>query len=137
MEEAKTEKEREEARRQLKRLREEEQQLLADADELKQKMEKEQNQSRFAEERKQLEQTRNDAQQAAESMQRGESSRALAEANHPEWKVSVLRLERASGPYTCCLARRDEDGIPQTVAVAVDAQTSWDAEPAIVFPSAE
>ncbi len=102
IEEAKTEKEREEARRQLKRLREEEQQLLADADELKQKMEKQENQSRFAEERKQLEQTRNDAQQAAESMQKGESSRALAEGKRAEQGFQKMRDEmrkKASGQF--------------------------------------
>ena len=102
IEEAKTDKEREEAKRQLKRLREEEQQLLADADELKQKMEKQENQSRFAEERKQLEQTRNDAQQAAESMQKGESSRALAEGKRAEQGFQKMRDEmrkKASGQF--------------------------------------
>jgi len=102
IEEAKTEKEREEAKRQLKRLREEEQQLLADADELKQKMEKHENQSRFAEERKQLEQTRNDAQQAAESMQKGESSRALAEGKRAEQGFQKMRddlRKKASGQF--------------------------------------
>ena len=102
IEEAKTEKEREEAKRQLKRLREEEQQLLADADELKQKMEKQENQSRFAEERKQLEQTRNDAQQAAESMQKGESSRALAEGKRAEQGFQKMRddlRKKASGQF--------------------------------------
>ena len=102
IEEAKTEKEREEAKRQLKRLREEEQQLLADADELKQKMEKAENQSRFAEERKQLEQTRNDAQQAAESMQKGESSRALAEGKRAEQGFQKMRddlRKKASGQF--------------------------------------
>jgi hypothetical protein len=101
-EEAKTEKEREEAKRQLKRLREEEQQLLADADELKQKMEKAENQSRFAEERKQLEQTRNDAQQAAESMQKGETSRALAEGKRAEQGFQKIRddlRKKASGQF--------------------------------------
>ncbi len=102
IEEARTEKEREEAKRQLKRLREEEQQLLADADELKQKMEKQENQSRFAEERKQLEQTRNDAQQAAESMQKGESSRALAEGKRAEQGFQKMRddlRKKASGQF--------------------------------------
>jgi len=102
IEEAKTEKEREEAKRQLKRLREEEQQLLADADELKQKMEKQENQSRFAEERKQLEQTRNDAQQAAESMQKGETSRALAEGKRAEQGFQKMRddlRKKASGQF--------------------------------------
>ncbi|GDX10931.1 hypothetical protein LBMAG57_27030 [Verrucomicrobiota bacterium] len=102
IEEAKTEKEREEAKRQLKRLREEEQQLLADADELKQKMEKQENQSRFAEERKQLEQTRNDAQQAAESMQKGETSRALAEGKRAEQGFQKIRddlRKKASGQF--------------------------------------
>ena len=102
IEEAKTEKEREEAKRQLKRLREEEQQLLADADELKQKMEKAENQSRFAEERKQLEQTRNDAQQAAESMQKGETSRALVEGKRAEQGFQKIRddlRKKASGQF--------------------------------------
>jgi len=102
IEEAKTEKEREEAKRQLKRLREEEQQLLADSDELKQKMEKAENQSRFAEERKQLEQTRNDAQQAAESMQKGETSRALAEGKRAEQGFQKIRddlRKKASGQF--------------------------------------
>ncbi|MCX6981078.1 MAG: hypothetical protein NTV08_10055 [Verrucomicrobia bacterium] len=102
IEEAKTEKEREEAKRQLKRLREEEQQLLADADELKQKMEKAENQSHFAGERKQLEQTRNDAQQAAESMQKGETSRALAEGKRAEQGFQKIRddlRKKASGQF--------------------------------------
>src|SRR5437867_9089346 len=48
LQEAKTEGEREEIRRRLKRLREEEQEMLADVDELRQRMERPENQSRMA-----------------------------------------------------------------------------------------
>ncbi len=78
LQEAKTEEEREEARRRLKRLREEEQDLMAGIDELNQRMSKPENQSRMAEARQQLDQTRSEVQRAAEALQDGAVSQALA-----------------------------------------------------------
>ncbi len=70
LQDAKTEPEKEEIRRQLKRLREEEQQVLADLDETRQKMEQSQQQAQLADERQQLDKTRAEAQKAAEAMEK-------------------------------------------------------------------
>jgi hypothetical protein len=76
--EAQTEKEREDVRRRLKRLQEQEQEMLADADEIRQIMDRPENQSRMTDQRRQLEQARNDLQRAAEATQQGQPSQALA-----------------------------------------------------------
>jgi len=62
LQESKTDQEREDVKRRLKRLEEEQQQMLADADEVKQRMERPENQSSMAQEKQQLDQTREDLQ---------------------------------------------------------------------------
>ncbi len=99
---AKDEVEKEDIRRQLKRLREEEQRLLADLDEAQQRMEQSPQQSQLAEERRQLEQTRRDAQQAAEAMQRENATQALASGTRAQRQLDQLRDEfrrRTSGQF--------------------------------------
>lgn len=91
LQEAKSEEEREEIKRRLKRLQEEQQQMLADVDELKQRMERPENQSRMADERQQLEQTRDDLQKASEAAQQGSVSQALASGTRAQRQLQELR----------------------------------------------
>jgi hypothetical protein len=99
---AKTEKEKEDIRRQLKRLREEEQQLLSDLDETQQKMAQSEQQSQFSNERQQLDQTRNEAQQASEAMQKEAASQALASGTRAARQLQQMRDEfrkKTSGQF--------------------------------------
>jgi hypothetical protein len=99
---AKTGKEKEEIARQLKRLREEEQQLLADLDETRQKMEQSPQQAQMAEERKKLEQTRGEAQKTAEAMEKGQTSQALASGTRTQRELQEMRDEfrkKTSGQF--------------------------------------
>jgi hypothetical protein len=88
---AQTEKEKEEIKRQLKRLREEEQQLLADLDEAREKMEQSPQQSQLAEERRKLDETRGDAQKAAEAMEQSSPSQALASGTRAARQLEQMR----------------------------------------------
>src|SRR6185437_5733839 len=67
---AKTDQEREDLQRQLKRLRDEERQMLADVDQLRQRMEQSPNADSNANARQQLDQTRQDVERAAQQMER-------------------------------------------------------------------
>src|SRR5947199_10137936 len=91
LQEARTEQEREENKRRLKRLQEEEQQMLADTDELRQRMDRPENQSRMADERRQLDQTRNDMQRAAEAAHQGAASQALASGTRAQRQLQDMR----------------------------------------------
>lgn len=93
LQEARTEREREEIRRQLKRLQEEEQRMLADVDELRQRMDRPENQSRMADERKQLDQTREEVQKAAEAAGQNAASQALAAGTRAQSQLQQLRDE--------------------------------------------
>ena len=72
-------------------MRDEEQELLADVDELRQRLERPETQSRLAEARQQLEQTRSDVQRAAEALEEGEASPALAAGTRAERQLQQLR----------------------------------------------
>jgi hypothetical protein len=91
--EARTEEEKEAARRELKRLEEEQRQMLADADELKQRMEQQQNQAETAEQREQLDQARENMQQAAEAAAQGQASQALASGTRAQEQMEQMREE--------------------------------------------
>ena len=69
LEAAKTPQAREEIERQLKRLREQQQQILRDTDELRERMEREENRDRMAEARQQIEQSREHVRQASEALE--------------------------------------------------------------------
>lgn len=98
LQQARNETEREELRRQLKRLQEEEQQMLADADELQQRLNRPENQSRLAEQRQQMEQARQNLQRAAEAAGQGSASQALAAGSRAQQQMQQARddLRRAS-----------------------------------------
>ncbi len=91
LQEARTEPEREELRRRLKRLQEEQQDLLADTDELRQRMDRPDNQSSMREESRQLDETREDLRRAAESAGEGSTSQALASGTRAQRKLQDLR----------------------------------------------
>jgi hypothetical protein len=88
---ARTEQEREDIERQLKRLRDEERQMMADVDELRQRMEQSPNANSLAESRQQLEQTRTDMERASEEMDRQSASQALAAGTRAQQRMQTMR----------------------------------------------
>jgi hypothetical protein len=91
LQEAKTDQERDEIRRRLKRLQEEEQQMLSDVDELRQRMDRPENQSRMSDERRQLDETRDDVQRAAEQAGQGSAAQALASGTRAQRQLQQMR----------------------------------------------
>ncbi len=87
---AKTDAEREEFERQLKRLREEQQQLLHDADELRNKLNKSAQPEMVAETKNQLEQTRQRMVETAEKLREGQLSQALNAGTRAERELKQL-----------------------------------------------
>jgi hypothetical protein len=93
LQEARTEAEREDLRRQLKRLQEEQQRMLADLDELEQRTQRPENQARMSELRRELEQTREEMLRAGEATREGEISQALAAGTRAQRQLQELRDE--------------------------------------------
>ena len=80
LEAAKTSQASEEIERQLKRLRDQQQQILRDTDELRERMEHEENRERMADARQQIEQGREHVRQASEALEQGRLSQASPRA---------------------------------------------------------
>ena len=102
LQEARTPEEREEIRRQLKRLREEEQEILRDTDELRARLDSPENQERMADARQQLDQTRDQVRRAAEALEDEKVLQAAAAGTRAERDFQELRNEfrrRASGRF--------------------------------------
>jgi hypothetical protein len=97
LEAAKTPQARQELERQLKRLRDQEQQILRDADELRERMEREENRARMAEARGQMEQGREHVRQASEALEQGRVSQALTEGTRAGRQLNDLREELRKG----------------------------------------
>jgi hypothetical protein len=93
LQEAKTEQEREDVKRRLKRLEEEQRQMLADADEVRQRMDRAENQSSMSQQRQQLDQTREDIQKAADAAADGSVSQALASGTRAQRQLQEMRDE--------------------------------------------
>lgn len=89
--EARTEQARQEAQQQLKRLQDEERQMLSDVDELRQQLEQSPNAEQQADARQQLDQTRNDVQRASQQMENQSVSEALASGSRAEESLQNLR----------------------------------------------
>ena len=83
LEAAKDPQARAEIERQLKRLRDQEQQILRDTDELRERMEREENRDRMADARQQIEQSREHVRQASEALEEGRLSQAVTEGTAP------------------------------------------------------
>jgi hypothetical protein len=100
---AQNEEQRQEIRRELKRLREEQLETLRDVDELQQRMERPENRRRMAEAREQLDQSRSRIRQSAEELERGMVSRAITSATRAQRELEQMRDEfqrRTSGQFT-------------------------------------
>ena len=93
LEAAKDQQAREELERQLKRLREQQQQVLRDTDELQERMEREENRDRMAQERQQVEQARENVRQASEALEEGRLSQAVNEGARARDKMDEVRDE--------------------------------------------
>ncbi|MGE0377798.1 MAG: DUF4175 family protein [Planctomycetaceae bacterium] len=91
--EAQTPDERTEIERQLKRLQEEEQQLLRDLDELNERMNNEENRSRMADAREQAQNVREHLLRTSEALKEGQTSRALASGTRAERELNELKDE--------------------------------------------
>jgi len=98
LEAAKTDEARAEADRQLKRLRDQEQQVLRDTDEVRERMEREENRDRMAEARAQAEQGREQVRQAAEALDAGKVPQAVTAGARAGRQLEDLRegLRKAS-----------------------------------------
>ena len=100
---AQTEEQRQEIRRELKRLREEQLEALRDVDELQQRMERPENRRRMAEARERLGQSRSRIRQSAEELEQGMVSRAVTSATRAQRELEQMRDEfqrRTSGQFT-------------------------------------
>jgi len=93
LEAAATEEEQEDIRRQLKRLREQQEQMLRDTDELLDRMERPQNQRQMSESRQQLEETRENVRRSSEAMQQGDVPQALSAGTRAERQFEQMREE--------------------------------------------
>ena len=91
LEAAKTPEAREEIERQLKRLRDQQQEILRDTDELRERMENEENQQRMAEARQQIEQSREHVRQASQALEEGRLPQALTEGARAGRQLNDLR----------------------------------------------
>lgn len=112
LEEAKTAEEEEEIRRQLKRLREEQQQILRDTDELRNRMQQSADQQAMNEANRRLEQTRDNVRRASEALEEGRVSQAVAAGERAGREFEQLRDEfrkQASGQFTETMEEMRED----------------------------
>ncbi len=90
MRDSQTDVEREEIQRRLKRLREEQQQLLHDADELRNRLNNSTQRESVAETKQQLEQTRQRMVETAEKLREGQLSQALAAGTRTERELKQI-----------------------------------------------
>ncbi len=93
LQEARTEQQREELRQRLKRLEEEQRQMLADADEVRQRMNRPENQSELSNQREQVDQARDALQQAADAAAQGTVAQALASGTRAQRQLQQARDE--------------------------------------------
>jgi hypothetical protein len=91
LEAAKTAEARAEIERQLKRLRDQQRQILRDADELRERMENEQNRERMAEARERMEQGREQVRQASEALEQGRLPQAVTAGARAGRQLNDLR----------------------------------------------
>jgi hypothetical protein len=102
LEEARTEQQREDLKRQLQRLQDEQRQVLQDTEELQSRMESPENMERMSAEREQLQQAREQAQRASEALENERVTQAAASGTRVEQTFEELRNEfrrRASGQF--------------------------------------
>ncbi len=93
LQEAPSEQQKEDIRKRLKRLEEEQRQMLADADEVRQRMDRAENQSNMTQQRQQLDQTREDIQKAADAAAEGSVAQALASGTRAQRQLQEMKDE--------------------------------------------
>ncbi len=91
LEAAKTPEARAELERQLKRLRDQEREILRDTDELRERMESEQNQDRMSQARQEVQQGRENLRQASQALEEGRLPQAITEGARAGEKLNDLR----------------------------------------------
>jgi hypothetical protein len=91
LEAAKTPETREEIERQLKRLREQQQEILRDTDELRERMEREENQQRMDQARQQVELSRDHLRQASRALQENRLPQAITEGARAGQQLNDVR----------------------------------------------
>jgi hypothetical protein len=91
--EARTEQEREDIQRQLKRLSDEEHQMLSDVDDLKQTLDRSPNAASLSKARQQLDQARSDTQRASQELQDKSVSQALAAGARAQQGMQEMRQD--------------------------------------------
>ena len=100
--EAKTEQQRDEIRRRLKRPRDEQQEMLRDVDTLRNRMDRPENQQKMADDRRKLDQTREKIRQTSEALKQGQLSRALNTGTRTERELKDLKEDfrkRTAGQF--------------------------------------
>ncbi len=103
LQQARTDEEREEIERELKRLRQQQLEALDDVDELQQRMDRPENRQRMANAREQLEQSRSRINQSAEQLEEGMVSDAATSATRAQRQLEQMRDEiqrRTSGEFS-------------------------------------
>lgn len=90
---ARNEQERQEILRELKRLRDEQVEVLRDVDELQARMDQSQNRQRMADAREQLDDSRSQIRQSAQDLEEGMVSRALTSATRAQRQLEQMRDE--------------------------------------------
>src|SRR2546428_12044793 len=93
LQEAKDQAKREEIQRQLARLRDQQQQMLRDTDELRDRRDQPENQQRMADSREQLEQTRENVRRASDALEQGRVPQAEASGARDGEELKNLRDE--------------------------------------------
>jgi len=88
---AKTEEQKKEIERQLKRLRDEQREQLRNVDELKNKLDKPEHNQPLAAESKKLEETRENIRQASDALEKGQTPQALTAGARAETGLDKLR----------------------------------------------
>jgi hypothetical protein len=100
--EAKTEQQREEIRRRLKRLRDEQQEMLRDVDKLRNRMDRPENQQKMADDLRKLDQTREKIRQTSEALKQGQLSQAFNTGTRTERELKNLKEDfrkRTAGQF--------------------------------------
>jgi hypothetical protein len=93
LEQAADEEERQELERQLKRLREQQQEILRDTEELQQRMDREELQDRLSDAQQQLTDTRENVRRASEALEEGRLSEAVTSGTRAEREFQELQDE--------------------------------------------
>ncbi len=134
LEAARTQAASDEAERRLKRLREQEQEILRDTDQLRERMEQDENRDRSATARSELEQSREHVRQASDALEQGQLARAATEGARAGEKLTELRdqmRKETSNQFSEQMTeiRRQARQLDQKQQKLAEQLEAWDAKP--------